>query len=50
MRPRAPAPQQEKPPQREACTPQLEKAHVQQQSPSPAKRKKKKTKDASVLG
>ena len=28
MRPRAPAPQQEKPPQQEACTPQLEKAHA----------------------
>ena len=37
--PRARAPQQEKPPQSEACAPQLEKAHAQQQRPNAAKNK-----------
>ena len=36
--PTACAPQQEKPPQWEACTPQLEKARMQQQRPSTAKK------------
>ena len=39
--PRAHALQQEKPLQWEACSPQLQKAHVQQQRPNTAKKKKK---------
>ena len=37
--PKACAPQQEKPPQWEACSPQLEKARTQQQRPNTAKNK-----------
>ena len=43
--PRACAPQQEKPLQREARTPQLEKACVQQQRPNAAKNFKKNNKN-----
>ena len=49
---RARVPHQEKPPQWEACTPQLEKAHVQPRRPSTVKnkeikKKKEKTSQAS---